>query len=152
MCGQQWQPLSAVPTLWGRLRVVNESGGGRPPRHSPLGGGRAAYEGAQQPSGLELGSFSPHSHDLTASRALSLALFLPRRCHQRRAGALRRAPGAWAAAVGTPRPQWPPIMRMIWSWSSLSSPCKSRAGSELFLVIVGCNGPHVNRCVTAHGG
>jgi hypothetical protein len=61
MCGQRWQPLSAVPTLWGRLRVVNESGGGRPPRHSPLGGGRAAYEGAQKPSGLELGSFSPHS-------------------------------------------------------------------------------------------
>ena len=77
MCGQRWQPLSAVPTLWGRLRVVNELGGGRLPRHSPLGGGRAAYEGAQQPSGLELGSFSPHSHHLTASRPLSGSLFTP---------------------------------------------------------------------------
>ena len=74
MCGQRRQPLSAVPTLWARPRAVIELGGGRLPRHSPLGGGRAAYKGAQQPSGLELGSFSPHSHHLTAS-VLSLALF-----------------------------------------------------------------------------
>ena len=71
MCGQRRQPLSAVPTLWARPRAVIELGGGRLPRHSPLGGGRAAYEGAQQPSGLELGSFSPHSRDLTASLWLS---------------------------------------------------------------------------------
>jgi hypothetical protein len=71
MCGQRWQPLSAVPTLWARPRAVIELGGGRLPRHSPLGGGRAAYKGAQQPSVLELGSFSPHSHHLTASLWLS---------------------------------------------------------------------------------
>jgi hypothetical protein len=41
--------LSAVPTLWGRPRAVSELGGGRLPHRSPLGGGRAAYEGAQQP-------------------------------------------------------------------------------------------------------
>jgi hypothetical protein len=67
MCGQRRQPLSAIPTLWARPRAVIELGGGRLPRHIPLGGGRAAYEGAQQRPGLELGSFSPHSHHLTAS-------------------------------------------------------------------------------------
>ena len=40
------QPLSAVPTPWERLRAVIELGGGRPPRDSPLGGGRAHLEGA----------------------------------------------------------------------------------------------------------
>ena len=77
MCGRRWQPLSAVPTLWARPRAVNESGGGRLPRHSPLGGGWAAYEGAEQPWGLEPGPFQPHSHVLPASPALSLALLPP---------------------------------------------------------------------------
>jgi hypothetical protein len=45
----------------GRGRAVSESGGGRLPRHSPLGGGRASDEGAQQPQGLELASISPHT-------------------------------------------------------------------------------------------
>ena len=35
----QGQPLSAVPMLWERQRAVMEPGGGRLPRHSPLGGG-----------------------------------------------------------------------------------------------------------------
>jgi hypothetical protein len=90
MCGQRWQPLSAVPTLWGRLRVVNESGGGRPPRHSPLGGGRAAYEGAQKPSGLELGSlFAPQVPPATCRSAPMGA---------RGMGRSRRYPQAVAAA------------------------------------------------------
>jgi hypothetical protein len=75
-CTRRWQPLSAVPTLWARPRAVIELGGGRPPRHSPLGGGRIAYEGAHLPLGLELGSFWPHSHDLPVSPALSV---FPRR-------------------------------------------------------------------------
>jgi len=61
-CGTLFSlPPSAVPTLWARSRAVSESGGGRLPRHSPLGGGRASYEGAQQPQGLELASISPHT-------------------------------------------------------------------------------------------
>ena len=31
MCSQRWHPLSAVPMMWGRLRAVNELGGGRLP-------------------------------------------------------------------------------------------------------------------------
>ena len=42
-------PLSAVPTLWEQPRAVIELGGGRLPRDSPPGGGRAGSEGAQQP-------------------------------------------------------------------------------------------------------
>ena len=72
--GMDAPPLSAAPTLWARPRAVIESGGGRPPCLRPLGGGRASLEGAQQPSGLELGSFGPHSHDMPASPALSPAL------------------------------------------------------------------------------
>jgi hypothetical protein len=108
MCGLRRQPLSAVPTLWARPRAVIELGGGRLPRHSPLGGGRAAYKGAQQPSVLELGSFSPHSHHLTASRAaLSGSLFAPQvppaTCRSapmgaRGMGRSRRYPQAVAAA------------------------------------------------------
>ena len=65
--------------LWERQRAVMGPGGGRLPRHSPLGGGRAPYEGAQQPPRLELGAFSPHSHDVPASPALSVCLRQPRR-------------------------------------------------------------------------
>ena len=49
------------------------------------------------------------------------------------------------------RPQPPPNVCVMWPWSSLSSPYKSGAGCDAFLVIVGWNGPNVNRCVTAHG-
>ena len=71
MSGWRSLLLSTVPTLWARRRAVIELGGGRLPHRSPLGGGRVAYEGAQQPQALELGSFSPHPHDLTASLWLS---------------------------------------------------------------------------------
>ena len=83
-------PLSAAPTLWARSRAVIESGGGRPPCRRPLGGGRASLEGAQQPSGLELGSFGPHSHDMPGSPALCLALCPRRRRHKSRAAATNR--------------------------------------------------------------
>ena len=76
------QPLSAVPTPWERLRAVIEPGGGRPPRDSPLGGGRAPLEGAQRRVGLELCAYWPRSHELPASRA---SMRLPRRCHSSRA-------------------------------------------------------------------
>ena len=61
----------------GRGRERSAGRGGRLPRHSPLEGGRAPYEGAQQPPRLELGAFSPHSHDMPASPALSLCLRQP---------------------------------------------------------------------------
>ena len=57
-------------------------GAGASPATAHWGGGRAAYEGAQKPSGLELGSFLPHSHDLTASSASSVALCAPRSTSQ----------------------------------------------------------------------
>ena len=105
---RQWQPLSAVPTLWARPRAVIELGGGRLPRHSPLGGGRAAYEGVQLPQGLELASFLPYSHVLTASRALCLALCVLCRRLQSRPPANQRIhsgrvdpQAAAAAAAGT---------------------------------------------------
>ena len=60
--------------LWERQRAVIELGGGRLPRDSPPGGGRAGSEGAQQPWGLELTAHLPHSHVLPVSPALSLAL------------------------------------------------------------------------------
>ena len=67
------QPLSAVPTQWERLRAVIELGGGRPPRDSPLGGGRALWkvrsgEGASNsaPIGLVLTSCLPLVPCLTA--------------------------------------------------------------------------------------
>ena len=66
------QPLSAVPTPWERLRAVIELGGGRPPRDSPLGGGRAPLEGAQRREGLELCAYWPRSHELPASRPVPL--------------------------------------------------------------------------------
>jgi hypothetical protein len=109
--GQPGQPLSAVPMLWARPRAVFEPGGGRLPRHSPLGSGRAAYEGAQQPQGLELGAFSPHSHDMPASPALSLCLRQPpgpSNVRERAAGGTllvdrsRRALGAAACAPARP--------------------------------------------------
>ena len=84
MSGWRLLLLSTVPTLWARPRAVIELGGGRPPRHSPLGGGRASYEGAQQPQALELASISPYSHDLTASSASSVALCAPRSTSQSR--------------------------------------------------------------------
>ena len=58
-----------MPTPWERPRAVIELGGGRPLRGSPLGGGRAHLEGAQQPLGLKLGTLWPRSHDLPSSRA-----------------------------------------------------------------------------------
>ena len=102
---RRWQPLSAVPTLWARPRAVIELGGGRLPHRSPLGGGRVAYEGAQQPQALELASISPYSHDLTASSASSVALCAPRSTSQSRALAtncirrIRIHPQAAAAAA-----------------------------------------------------
>jgi len=108
MCGRRWQPLWAVPTLWARSRAVSESGGGHLPRHSPLGGGRVAYEGVQLPQGLELASFLPYSHVLTASRALCLALCVLCRRLQSRPPANQRIhsgrvdpQAAAAAAAGT---------------------------------------------------
>lgn len=56
-----------MPTPWERPRAVIELGGGRPLRDSPLGGGRAHLEGAQQPLGLKLGTLWPRSHDLPSS-------------------------------------------------------------------------------------
>jgi hypothetical protein len=110
--GQPGQPLSAVPMLWARPRAVFEPGGGRLPRHSPLGSGRAAYEGAQQPQGLESGAFWPHSHDMPASPALPfflcVCLWQPRRRLKVRervaASALvaRRSRGASSAATCAP--------------------------------------------------
>ena len=94
--------LSTVPTLWARRRAVIELGGGRLPHRSPLGGGRVAYEGAQQPQALELASISPYSHDLTA---FSARLCAPRSTSQSRALAtncirrIRIHPQAAAAAA-----------------------------------------------------
>ena len=82
-------------------------GAGASPATAHWGGGRAAYEGAQKPSGLELGSFLPHSHDLTASRLSLAALFAPQvplaTCRSAPMGARgmvrsRRYPQAVAAA------------------------------------------------------
>ena len=97
--------------LWERSGAICGSGGGRLPRHSPLGGGRAPYEGAQQPQDLELGAFSPHSHDMPASPALSLCLRQPpgpSNVRERAAGGTllvdrsRRALGAAACAPARP--------------------------------------------------
>ena len=103
--------LSTVPTLWARLRAVTGSGGGRPLRHSPLGGGRAVYEGVQRPSGLELASYLPHSHIVPVSDVPSLwpCSRSADRCHMWCAGALRWAPGPWAAAVDAARPHSSPM-------------------------------------------
>jgi len=90
MSGWRSLLLSTVPTLWARRRAVIELGGGRLPHRSPLGGGRVAYEGVQQPQALELASISPYSHDLTASQ----------RAHW--------LPIASGASVSTPRPQQQP--------------------------------------------
>ena len=59
---------------------------------------REAYKGAQQPQDLELGAFSPHSHDMPASPALSLCLRQPRRTLKRARESRRRHP------FGRPKP------------------------------------------------
>ena len=140
--------LSAVPMPWERPRAVIELGGGRPPRHSPLGGGRAAYEGAQQPLGLELSSFPPHSHVLPASSALCLALCMPCSTSQSLPLADKRiysgrvdAQAAAAAAAGA-------IARVL-------GPCgrqQRRSAACFRLSFFGCDRHGVNRCVTAFGG
>ena len=136
---RQWQPLSAVPTLWARPRAVIELGGGRLPRHSPLGGGRAAYEGVQQPWGLELGRILPHSHVLPASPALSLALCVPYSTSQSRPLADKRIrsgrvdPQAAAeAAAGA-------IARASGSGGRLQRYCSVNPKSILLLLIFGCD-------------
>ena len=71
---------SAGSTALGRSHAVGAVGsdlrvGGRAPAPpQPTGGGRPPYKGVQQPPGLKLGAFSPHSHDMPASPALSLCL------------------------------------------------------------------------------
>ena len=60
----------AVGAVGSDLRV----GGRAPAPPQPTGGGRPPYKGVQQPPGLKLGAFSPHSHDTPASPALSLCL------------------------------------------------------------------------------
>ena len=148
MCGQRWQPLSAVPTLWARPRAVIELGGGRLPHRSPLGGGRVAYEGAQQPQALELDSISPYSHDLTASSASSVALCAPRSTSQSRPLADKRIhsgrvdpQAAAAVAAGT-------IVRVPGPGGRQQRQSAARFRLSFFGVI----GMHVNRCVTARGG
>ena len=149
LCAAGWgHPLSAVPTPWERPRAVIEPGGGRLPRHSPLGGGRAPPEGAQQPSGLELTSFLPHSHVLPASSALCLALCTPCSTSQSLPLADKRiysgrvdAQAAAAAAAGA-------IARVL-------GPCgrqQRRSAACFRLSFFGCDRHGVNRCVTALGG
>ena len=149
LCAAGWgHPLSAVPTPWERPRAVIEPGGGRLPRHSPLGGGRAPPEGAQQPSGLELTSFLPHSHVLPASSALCLALCTPCSTSQSLPLADKRiysgrvdAQAAAAAAAGA-------IARVL-------GPCgrqQRRPAACFRLSFFGCDRHGVNRCVTAFGG
>ena len=71
---------SAGSTALGRSHAVGAVGsdlrvGGRAPAPpQPTGGGSPPYKGMQQPPGLKLGAFSPHSHDTPASPALSLCL------------------------------------------------------------------------------
>ena len=148
MSGWRSLLLSTVPTLWARRRAVIELGGGRLPHRSPLGGGRVAYEGAQQPQALELGSFSPHPHDLTASSA---SLWLS----DRPAGASSRdhwPPNASSASVSIPRPQpqpQPPPSCMFWGPVGDSSDDRD---VYVFCSFFRCDRYAVNRCVTARGG
>ena len=148
---RQWQPLSAVPTLWARPRAVIELGGGRLPRHSPLGGGRAAYEGVQQPWGLELGRILPHSHVLPASPALSLALCAPCSTSQSRPPADKRIhsgrihPQAAAAASAAT------IMRVLGPSGRRQYLGSDDQKRNVFVVIFGCDRHSVNRRVTASG-
>ena len=101
VCGPRCQPLSAVPILWAWLRAVIEWGGGRLPRHSPLGGGRAIYEVRSSHKASNSGLF-----------CLILTICLPL-LHSfwpsdSPAGTSRRAhppPSASRAAVSTPGPQ-----------------------------------------------
>ena len=108
----------------------------------------APPEGAQQPSGLELTSFLPHSHVLPASSALCLALCMPCSTSQSLPLADKRiysgrvdAQAAAAAAAGA-------IARVL-------GPCgrqQRRSAACFRLSFFGCDRHGVNRCVTAFGG
>jgi hypothetical protein len=136
--------------LWARSRAICESGGGRLPRHSPLEGGRAPYEGAQQPPGLKLGAFSPHSHDMPASPALSLCLRQPRRslkvCERAATGALvaRRSRGASGAAACAPAR---PPRRSRGRRGELSKSSQERGWRCFVVTVVGL----AVQCVTGPG-
>ena len=97
-------PLSAVPTLWERPRAVIELGGGRPPRHSPLGGGRALQKVRSSP---RASNSAPFRLILTICLPL-LPSLQPSSCSADVTSRVHRPPRACCTTPLTPRPQPPP--------------------------------------------
>ena len=156
--------LSAVPMPWERPRAVIELGGGRPPRHSPLGGGRALQKVRSSP---RASNSAPFRLILTICLPL-LPSLQPSSCSADVTSRVHRPPRACCTTPLTPRPQPPPgtplsriFVAMVAAGSSVrtcdlfgaiaSGVASDRLGVNHYITATASRGS-ASRGLGAHGG